>query len=177
MLFVIGYLDIIKYLIKSTYHQGLIVIPIVMMGEIFFSIYFNLSLWYKLTDKTKWGAYMSLIGLAITLIINIVFIPKHSYMACAWATFLANFVMMLISYFMGQKYFPIKYDLKSAGFFLTITITILAVFLLEFWFIDTVWLRLLINTVLIAVYIVIALRKGFPKEMLKRLPVVGKYIK
>lgn len=177
MLFVIGYLDIIKYLIKSTYHKGLIVIPIVMMGEIFFSIYFNLSLWYKLTDKTKWGAYMSLIGLAITLAINIIFIPKYSYMACAWASFLANLVMMLISYFMGQKYYPIKYDLKSAAFFMIITIVILAIFIYGFVYIDKEWVRLIINTVLLISYVIIALKKGFPKELLKRLPLLGKFVK
>src|SRR5690606_20134976 len=82
VLAVMGYMDIIKYLIKSTYHAGLTVVPIVMMGELFFGVYFNLSLWYKLTDKTQWGAYMSLMGLVITLAINILFIPSYSYMAC-----------------------------------------------------------------------------------------------
>jgi len=98
-----GYIDIIKYLIPAAYYEGLKVVPIVLLGELFFGIYFNLSLWYKLTDQTRWGAYMSLAGFAITLLINILFIPHFSYMACAWASFIANLCMMLISYFLGQK--------------------------------------------------------------------------
>lgn len=177
VLVVMGYMDIIKYLIKSTYHAGLIVVPIVMMGELFFGVYFNLSLWYKLTDKTKWGAYMSLIGLAITLAINIIFIPTYSYMACAWASLIANLVMMVLSYSLGQKHYPIRYDLKSAAFFTSIALLFLAVVFLGFTYIQSIWLRLFINTVLVAIYGFIAIKKGFPTGMLKRVPVIGKYIK
>ena len=174
---VMGYMDIVKYLIKSTYHAGLVVVPIVMLGELFFGIYFNLSLWYKLTDKTQWGAYMSLIGLVITLAINIVFIPTYGYMACAWASFVANMSMMLISYFMGQKFFKVNYDLKSAGFFFAMSLLMLAVILLEFVYIDQIWLRLTINTFLMIIYAYIALKRGFPVDVLKRISIVRKSIK
>ncbi|HQI42861.1 MAG TPA: polysaccharide biosynthesis C-terminal domain-containing protein, partial [Dysgonamonadaceae bacterium] len=174
---VMGYMDIVKYLIKSTYHAGLVVVPIVMLGELFFGIYFNLSLWYKLTDKTQWGAYMSLIGLVITLAINIVFIPTYGYMACAWASFVANMAMMLISYFMGQKFFKVNYDLKSAGFFFAMSLLMLAVILLEFVYIDQIWLRLTINTFLMIIYAYIALKRGFPVDVLKRISIVRKSIK
>ncbi len=103
-----------------------------MMGELFFGVYFNLSLWYKLTDKTQWGAYMSLMGLVITLAINILFIPSYSYMACAWASFFANLVMMIVSYLLGQKHYPIKYDLKYAALFFSVSMLFLAVILLGF---------------------------------------------
>lgn len=170
---VMGYMDIVKYLIKSTYHAGLIVVPIVMLGELFFGIYFNLSLWYKLTDKTQWGAYMSLIGLVLTLAINILFIPVYGYMACAWASLIANLVMMFISYFLGQKYYPIDYDLKSAGFFFGIAFVMLAIILLGFVYIPHMGVRILVNSFLIVVYIIIALKKGFPADVLKRIPVFG----
>ncbi len=100
----VGYIDIIKYLIPVKYHVGLKVVPIVLMGELFFGIYFNLSLWYKLTDQTKWGgAYISIFGFIITILINVLFIPHFGYMACAWASFIANLSMMLISYFLGGQ--------------------------------------------------------------------------
>ncbi|MGL5682091.1 MAG: lipopolysaccharide biosynthesis protein [Marinifilaceae bacterium] len=111
------YIDILRHFIDAKYYSGLRVVPIVMLAELFFGVFFNLSLWYKLTDKTYWGTYFSLIGLAITLTINILFIPVYGFMACAWAAFCCYGAMMLISYFVGQRYFPIRYDLKSiAGY-------------------------------------------------------------
>ena len=82
---VMFYLDILKHFVPSEYHSGLVVIPIVMLGELFFGIYYNLSVWYKLTDKTKWGAYFSIIGCIMTIAIIIVFVPQYRFIACAWA--------------------------------------------------------------------------------------------
>ncbi len=173
-LLVMGYIDIVKYLIKSTYHEGLKVLPIVMMGELFFGIYFNLSLWYKLTDQTKWGAYLSLIGLAVTIAINVIFIPKYSYMACAWASFFANLVMMVTSYFLGQKNYPINYNLRSAGFFMAITLVLFSGIIFSNNFMENSWLRLLLNTIFIAVYALIVIKKELP---LREMPVIGKYFR
>ena len=86
-----------------------------MAAEIFMGIYFNLSFWYKLIDETRWGAYFSLIGCTILVVMNIFLIPKFGYMACAWAGFTGYGVAMLLSYFVGQKKYPIQYDLKSIG--------------------------------------------------------------
>jgi O-antigen/teichoic acid export membrane protein len=154
-----GYIDIIKYLLPERYHVGLKVVPIVLLGELFFGIYFNLSLWYKLTDQTKWGAYMSLFGLAITLLINVLFIPRYGYMACAWASFFANLSMMLVSYFLGQKHYPIPYNLKSAAFSFLLAMGLFGGIVLVYRQVDGLWLRLLLNTLLIAVYVVIAVVK------------------
>ena len=169
-----GFIDIIKYLLPQEYHIGLKVVPIVLLGELFFGVYFNLSLWYKLTDQTKWGAYMSIIGFAITILINIIFIPYFSYMACAWAAFFANFVMMTFSYFLGQKNYPINYDLKSVGFYFVISMLLFAGIMLAFRNIDNMWLRLVINTVLIGIYVIIVLKKDLP---LQQIPIVGKFFK
>lgn len=177
VLAVMGYMDLIKHLIKSTYHAGLIVVPIVMMGELFFGVYFNLSLWYKLTDRTRWGTYMSLVGLAITLAVNILFVPACGYMACAWASFVANLAMMILSYLLGQKYYPIRYDLKSAAFFLSVALLLLGIIFLGFRYIDTLWLRLLLNSFAIALYVLIAVRKGFPAGAFKRLPGIRNFMK
>lgn len=171
---VMGYMDAIKHLIKSTYHAGLIVVPIVMLGELFFGVYFNLSLWYKLIDKTYWGAYLSLMGLVITLAINILFIPHFSYLACAWASFFANLAMMLVSYFLGQKYYPINYNLKTAGAFFALAMVLFGGITFSHMFVENMWLRMLINTLFIAVYLFVVIKKELP---LQEIPVVGKYFR
>ena len=169
-----GFIDIIKYLIPQEYYSGLKVVPIVLLGELFFGVYFNLSLWYKLTDQTKWGAYMSLIGFGITILINIFFIPYFSYMACAWAAFFANLVMMVLSYFLGQKNYPIKYDLKSAGFYFLLSMFLFAGIMFAYGYIENMWLRLLINTTLIGIYLFVVLKKDVS---LQQIPVINKYFK
>lgn len=173
-LFTIGYMDIIKFLIPQSYHEGLKVVPIVMMGELFFGLYFNLSLWYKLTDNTKWGAYLSIMGFVITLIIQLLFIPTFSYMACAWAAFFSNLVMMIVSYFLGQKHYPIPYNLKTASLFTIIALVLFAGMQLTHAYIDNVWLRLCINTIFVVAYAIILIRKELP---LHDIPVIGKYFK
>ncbi|MDR2472658.1 MAG: oligosaccharide flippase family protein [Tannerella sp.] len=111
---VMFYLDIIKYFVGEQYYSGLSVVPLVMLGELFFGIYFNLSVWYKLTDQTRWGAYFSIIGCIATVLIIILFVPTFGFIACAWASVASNLLMMLLSYFIGRKRYPIKYDLRSA---------------------------------------------------------------
>ena len=111
------YLDIFKHLIGSAYFAGLAVVPIVMLGELFFGVYSNLSIWYKLTDRTKWGSYFSLVACIITVLIIVIFVPRFGFMACAWASFFSNFIVMAASYFIGQKYFPIAYRVKSGVFY------------------------------------------------------------
>lgn len=173
-LITIGYIDIVKFLIPVKYHVGLKVVPIVLLGELFFGVYFNLSLWYKLTDQTKWGAYISVFGFIITITINVIFIPKYSYMACAWASFFANLSMMIVSYVLGQKNYPIPYDLKSAGSFFALSIVLFGGIMLSHRYVADLWLRLLISTVLVLVYIYFVVKKELP---LKEWPLIGKYFK
>ena len=111
-LVVVFYMDILKYIINRNYWEGLKVVPIVMAAEIFMGIYFNLSFWYKLNDETYWGAIFSFIGCALLFAVNIIFVPRYGYMACAWASFTGYFAAMLLSYFIGQKRNAINYDLK-----------------------------------------------------------------
>lgn len=111
------YLDILKYLIRSDYWEGLRVVPIVLFSYIFQGVFFNLSLWYKLTDQTMYGAWFSIVGCVITFAVNVAFVPIFSYMASAWAAFACYFVMMILSYYFGQKNMPIDYDLKKIGIY------------------------------------------------------------
>ncbi len=110
-------IDLIRYVLSEKYRVGLGVAPILLLANLFLGVYFNLSIWYKLTGQTKFGAIITIIGAAITLAINFAFISKYSYMACAWATIAAYGTMMVISYFLGQKFYPVKYNLRSILFF------------------------------------------------------------
>ena len=115
---VVGYMDLLRYIIQRDYWDGLRAVPIVMMAEIFMGIYFNLSFWYKLIAKTWWGAIMSACGCAVLLAVNIIFVPRYGYMACAWGGFCGYAVCMLMSYFIGQHYNPVPYPVKAIlGYF------------------------------------------------------------
>ena len=170
---VMGYMNVLRYIIKSDYWEGLRVVPIVMAAEMMMGIYFNLSFWYKLTDKTIWGAIFSGIGCAVLILINVLLVPKYGYMACAWGGFAGYGVAMLLSYFVGQKYYPIDYPLKdmllytllAAVLFVGIT---LANAHLGF------WPALIVNTLLILVFCAFIVKKDLP---LAEIPVVGKYFK
>ncbi len=149
---VIGYMDILKYIINCDYWEGLRVVPIVMAAEIMMGIYFNLSFWYKLIDKTIWGAWFSIAGCAVLIAVNVLFIPEYGYMACAWGGFAGYATSMLLSYFVGQKKNPINYPLKSIGVY--VLITVFFFFVMER--LPGSWplsVRLTINTVLIILFI------------------------
>lgn len=117
---VMFYLDIVKILIQAKYWEGLKIVPILMLGEFFFGIHFNLSLWYKLSDRTAWGAWFSLIGLTVTIAVNIAMVPSMGYVGCAWAAFLCYLVMMVVSYFLGQHYYPIPYPMRRIGVYIAV---------------------------------------------------------
>ncbi len=147
---VVMYMPILKYLVGEDYHAGLRVVPIVMMAEIFMGIYFNLSFWYKLTDKTWWGAVFSGIGCAVLLAINFIFVPKYGYMACAWGGFAGYATCMVLSYLVGQKKAPIPYDLKSAFVYFALAIALF--FVQKSIHIESTALTLGINTALLLAF-------------------------
>lgn len=118
------YIDIIKLLLRdSSYYEGIVVVPILLMANLFFGIYYNLSIWYKLTNKTHYGAYISLFGATLTIAGNILMIPYFGYVGSAWATLICYASMCLISYLLGQKHYPVKYDLKRLSLYFIIGIT------------------------------------------------------
>ena len=169
-LVVMGYIDILKFLIGETYWEGLRVVPIVMAAEIMFGVFFNLSFWYKLTDRTIWGAYFSGIGAIVLITIDILLIPRFSYMACAWAGFAAYATSMLLSYFIGQRYYPIAYPIRQMSAYVLLTI----VLFLAMQYANSIlplWAALIFNTLLIAVFAAYLVKKDFP---LSSLPIIGK---
>ncbi|MEA2043352.1 MAG: oligosaccharide flippase family protein [Bacteroidota bacterium] len=114
------YIDIAKYFINSNYWEGLKIVPILLMANLFLGIVYNLSVWYKLTDRTRFGAYIAGGGALITLLLNFLLIPVMGYLGSAWATFACYFFMMLISFLWGRKYYRINYDLKSIGLYIIV---------------------------------------------------------
>ena len=167
LLGVIFYLDIFRYIVSSAYWEGLKIVPVVLWTYVFQGIYFNLSFWYKLTDETKWGAYFSLIGLMITLVLQIVGVPLIGYWASCGSSLVCYFVIMLLSYFIGQKKAPIPYDLRNIGGYTALTFGLLAVYYaLRLYYIHNMWLLMAIGTVLIGIYLVVLTRKDFPLSII-----------
>ena len=149
------YMPLVQRFIGGDYREGLGVIPIVMMAEIFMGVYFNLSFWYKLTDQNWWGAIISAIGVAVMIGINVVFVPKIGYWACAWGGFAGYGIPMLVSYFLGQKKYPIPYDLLAIGKFVLLAG---AVFALYWFWLRTLpaWAQMAVGTVLLGLYGLVA---------------------
>lgn len=117
----IGWLKVL-FIRDEAYWVALDVVPIVVIANLFFGLYYNLSTWYKVTDRTKIGTYISWIGAIITLLLNLLLLPKFGFIISAWATLIAYFTMMLVSYYLGQKYYPIPYKSKKIIFYLTLSI-------------------------------------------------------
>jgi len=147
------FLDLFRafHILGEEYLSGLNIIPIVLMANLFLGIYYTLSLWYKLTDKTRFGAYFAFVGAAITLFINVIFIPFFSYMASAIAVLICFVVMTLLSYVVGQKHYPVPYPLKRIGFYFLIA---LALYFISFMLnIKTPFLMYFINAVFFSIFL------------------------
>ncbi len=148
-------IDIFKYFIQNeTYWVGLQVVPILLMANIFLGIYYNQSIWFKLSGKTKFGAYIALFGASITVLINILYIPKFGYMACAWATLIVYFTQMVISYILGQRHYPIPYNLKKFIFYISLALALF--FLSPYIKVDNFTVNLFIQNSLLLMFVLTA---------------------
>ena len=148
-------IDIFKYFIQNeTYWVGLQVVPILLMANIFLGIYYNQSIWFKLSGKTKFGAYIALFGASLTVLLNILYIPKFGYMACAWATLLVYFTQMVISYILGQRYYPIPYNLKKFIFYISLALALF--FLSPYVKVDNFTVNLFIQNSLLLMFVLTA---------------------
>ena len=152
------YIDILKYVIAPNpdYWVGLRVVPIVMAAEILMGIYFNLSFWYKLIDKTLWGAVFSFVGCAVLIAINVVFVPRYGYMACAWAGVAGYGVATVVCYVVGQRKYPIAYDIRSIGLYMLVAAVLFAASQLQPW--GAQWLRMAVNTALLGVFVAMIIK-------------------
>jgi O-antigen/teichoic acid export membrane protein len=118
-------IDIFKHFIRNEiYWAGLKVVPILLLANVFLGIYYNQSIWYKLSGKTKFGAYITIGGALITVAVNLIFIPEYGFMASAWATLLVYFLQMVFSYLLGQRHFPIPYNLKKFSVYIALALVL-----------------------------------------------------
>ncbi len=170
---VVAYMPLLRHFIGPGYWEGLRVVPIVMAAEIMMGVYFNQSFWYKLIDKTIYGAWFSLAGCVVLFAVNIAFIPQYGYMACAWGGFAGYATAMVLSYIVGQRINPIPYPLRSMAVYVAIAALFYALMecVPEAW---PVMVRLGVNTLLILAFVGHILYHDLP---LRALPVVGKYFK
>ena len=170
---VMAWLPALRYMVGADYWQGLRVVPIVMAAEIMMGVYFNLSFWYKLIDKTIYGAVFSIVGCTVLLAVNFYGIPRMSYMACAWGGFAGYGTAMILSYIVGQKKNPIPYPMRSmAGYvLLAVVLYVLIMLVPDEW---PVLLRLAAGTALVVVYAAYTVWRDMP---LAGLPVIGKYFR
>lgn len=156
---VMFYLDFIRYFISPRYFSGLRVVPLIMLGELFFGIFYNLSVWYKLTDRTQWGAWFSIFGLVVTVVLNVILVPRIGYMGCAIAAMSSYGLMMLASYFIGTKKYPIGYPVgKILGYFALAAV----LYALGVWLLPLAGLHTAVNSVirlgLLAVFVLVFAR-------------------
>ena len=167
---VVGWMPVLQYIIGEDYREGLGVVPIVMAAEIMMGVYFNLSFWYKLIDKTIYGAWFSLAGCLVLFAVNILFIPQYGYWACAWGGVAGYGTAMVLSYIVGQKKNPIPYPIKDIIFYIG-KAAICTVLMLGFISSLPEWAQMICNTILILAFIVDIIRNDLP---LSSLPVIGK---
>ena len=166
---VVGYMDILRHLIGRDYWEGLGVVPIVMAAEIMMGVYFNLSFWYKLIDKTIWGAWFSGAGCLVLILVNVLLVPRYGYMACAWGGFAGYGTAMLLSYFVGQKHYPINYPVKD----IMLYVAVAAVLFLVMHYSNRLlpaWGAVGANTVLLALFAALIVKRDFPLgQILKKV--------
>jgi O-antigen/teichoic acid export membrane protein len=170
------YLDIWKYFLsKPIYWTGLKVVPILLLANIFLGIYYNLTIWYKVTHKTMAGAWITLIGAFLTLLINYLFIPKYGYMACAWATFFCYGTMMVISFVWGQKAYRIPYAWKKLVAYIAIVVILYFIHRLFQRIGLNIWVNHGFAAVLILAFTWLVM--NIEKKEFQRLPYIGRYLK
>lgn len=151
------FVDVVKYFIGPDYREGLFILPIVLMANLLLGITFNLSIWYKLNDMTRYGAYIALAGAFITIVMNVLLVPRFSYLGSATGHLSAYIVMVLLSYYWGQKFYRINYQLGRIGFY---TIIALALFLFGYYLpLESGFIKLGINSVLFLVFVIIVFFK------------------
>jgi O-antigen/teichoic acid export membrane protein len=174
-LMVAMYLDVWKQFIRNPkMWVGLGVVPILLLANMFLGIYYNLSIWYKLSNKTRAGATITVIGAAITLIINFLFIPHFSYMACAWATFACYGTMMVVSFIWGQKHYRIPYAWKKLVAYMVIVVLLFFIHKTAVHFYNHLVFSLVFATVLLSIFMWFIFQ--VEKKEFKKLPVVGKFL-
>jgi len=117
-------IEIFKYFVGPAFRAGLVIVPIILAAKLFLGVFYNLSVWYKLTNKTLYGAIIAILGATITIALNVVLIPKYGYIGAAWANFACYFTMMVVSYFWGRKVYPVPYNVAKVLIYTLVAVLI-----------------------------------------------------
>jgi len=158
-LFVMFYVDLFGLLLGKDFRSGLGIVPILLIANVLLGVSFNLSMWYKLSGKTKYAVYITASGLLVTVLVNLFFIPLYGYYAAAWAHFFSYLVMVMLSYILGQRFYPIPYNLKAIGLYMALGLGIYAIFALASWYFDfSPATRIFVGTVFLFVYLFVVYR-------------------
>jgi O-antigen/teichoic acid export membrane protein len=173
------FIDIWKYFMRVDVHpeyaQGLVVIPVLLLSKLLLGMYYNLSIWYKITNKTAMGAYITLGGVVITLVGNFYFIPSYGFMACAWSSLACSAFMVVLSYWLGQKYYPIPYNLMRIGRSMALMMGIYFAYQLFSPRIDATMLKLCFGALLMMLYTYVIIFRWERPEF-QKFPLIGKYV-
>jgi len=159
-------LEWIKLFIGPNFRSGLNVVPILLMANLCLGVVYNLAIWYKLNGQTKFGAIIAIVGAIITIVVNVIFVPKYSYVASAWATLAAYAGMMILSYVLGQKYFPIKYNIRAMTVYTVLALGFYAISLTYSGMENTI-LKVILNNLFVAFFVFILFKLEF--NSLKKL--------
>ncbi len=171
-LMVMLYIDFFKYFIDKAYWVGLDIVPIILLANLFLGLYYNLSIWYKLTDNTRYGAYIAIFGAIITIVLNIFWIPRIGYLGSAWATLICYGMMLIASYLLSRKYYKIPYRVKTGLFYIVLAVGIyIFSIIIPFQFIREGYVLYLFNSALFISYLLIVLAVEW-KSRSKRLKVL-----
>ena len=159
------YYDLVQQFIGGEFHdsRGLVVVPVLLFANLFLGIYYNLAVWFKLTEKTRFGAYLALFGAVITLALNFALIPFLGFEGSAWATLTCYFSMTVASYFLGKKHYPVPYDLKRIGLYLVITLILFTLSV----YVD---FGMLLNTLYLLIFVGVAYILERPKKIVNSTP-------
>lgn len=147
------YMDFIKHFVSRAYFSGIKVVPILLLANMFLGIFYNLSIWYKLTGQTKFGAYLSIAGAGITVVLNLILIPHFGYMGSAWTTLICYLFMMIASYYFGQKYYPVRYNVRKILLYILSAIALY--WISELLKANYLWLRIIFNTFLLSLFVIL----------------------
>ena len=169
----IAYLDLLKYIIAPSFWEGLRIVPLVLWAYIFQGVYFNLSFWYKLTDRTQWGMYFSILGVIITFVLQVVLVPHIGYIASAGSSTVCFFLLMLLSWWIGRRYLPVPYDYRSIGMYTLLVVVLSGVYyfvraMLIHYGLFNEWVMMGIGTILLMVYMAILIRKDLKQLLMHK---------
>ena len=149
------YWPLIFKIIEQSYWEGKVILPYILIGQLFFGVYYSLSLWYKVTDRTYWGIIMSAIGLTVNTVMNFILIPRIGYLGAAVSTFVGYTVMMALTYILGQKYYPIAYSVGRISIFMLLVVIVVMGTEYSYQYIGNYWIAVSVPAMVLTIFLLL----------------------